>query len=138
MKNACRNGLDAAVFGAEGMMSLLISLYNTVLIILATTGLTTAWNATGRLNTTLTVWDPDVDSYQPTGLELNIGVSYGSSRIPGSSVDTDLQYTVSESIWLSDLDGKWAENYPSIPKAHTMCSLVKAIQYAWLHTLSVR
>ncbi|KAJ9314457.1 hypothetical protein DTO271D3_5195 [Paecilomyces variotii] len=99
-------------------MSLLISHYNTVLIILATTGLTTAWNATGRLNTTLTVWDPDVDSYQPTGLELNIGVSYGSSRIPGSSVDTDLQYTVSESIWLSDLEGNSICVAP-----YTLCAL---------------
>jgi hypothetical protein len=79
--------------------------YSTVLIILATTGLTAAWNATGGLNTTLTVWDPSADAYRSTGLELNIGVSYGSSRIPGSALDTDLQYTVSESIWLSDLQG---------------------------------
>lgn len=117
LRRILKHGLNVAVHfqSGKGTMSSLLSPY-TVLIILSTAYLTTAWNATGRLNTTLTVWDPDADSYSPTGLELNIGVSYGSSRIPGSAVDTDQQYTVSEGIWLSDLEGEWAEDRFTIPR----------------------
>lgn len=88
------------------MMSLSTRPASLCLLLLATTGLTAAWNATDYHDTTISVWNPETNAYQPTDFELNVGVVYGSERIPSSPKVTDLQYTVSEDIWLADTQGK--------------------------------
>ncbi|KAL1961563.1 hypothetical protein VTN77DRAFT_1600 [Rasamsonia byssochlamydoides] len=88
-----------------------------LLAVLVLASSVTAYNATGSENSTLTVWNPSANAYQPISFMLNAGVTEGIQTNTSSSNSGDT-YVTTEAIWLTDAEGHQVCNAP-----YTLCAL---------------